>query len=538
LAPKPKNGAAAASPRADTATDEAGGTGSPAAAPILQARGVSKSFGPVQVLFDIDFDLRPGEVHALIGENGAGKSTLMKCLAGYQPASGGEILLRGAPVAFASSEEAENEGVVLIHQEFNLAEQLSAEANIFLGREVKRGPFLDIAFMKKRSAEVLAELETPIDPATPVSALSVSQKQMVEIAKALVRKARVLIMDEPTAVLTHREAEVLFRQIERLRADGVAILYTSHKLDEVKRVADKVTILRDGHHVATAPAAELTEHDMARQMVGRDLQDVFPEKSAAPDAENVLEVKDFSVPGHVRDAAFTLRRGEILGFAGLVGSGRTELMEGLMGLRPASGTVRLGGEEVRIRSARDAVHHGLAYLTEDRKGHGLLLGQGMRPNLTLLGLERFSKIFIDEKAEEAALDAAVERFAIRAPRRDIPVGNLSGGNQQKLLLAKTMLVEPSILIADEPTRGIDIGTKQQIYGFIKELAAEGHSIIVISSEMAEVIGLCHRVVVMRAGRVMGELSGEEITENDIVRYAMGLQQAAEKKTGEEDVRRG
>ncbi|WP_255599604.1 sugar ABC transporter ATP-binding protein [Afifella sp. IM 167] len=534
MASQPQNGAAEPAPSAGNAPERKG----PAEGPVLAARAVSKSFGPVQVLFDIDFELRPGEVHALIGENGAGKSTLMKCLAGYQPASGGEILLRGRPVAFASSEEAEKEGVVLIHQEFNLAEQLSAEANIFLGRELKRGPFLDTALMRKRSAEVLRELETPVDPATPVSALSVSQKQMVEIAKALVRNARVLIMDEPTAVLTRREAEVLFRQIERLKADGVAILYTSHKLDEMERVADKVTILRDGHHVVTAPVAELSEEDMARQMVGRDLTDVFPPKAPEPGASVVLEVEGFSVPGYVKDVSFTLRQGEILGFAGLVGSGRTELMEGLVGLRHASGTVRLDGNEVHIASPRDAVRHGLAYLTEDRKGHGLLLGKGMRQNLTLLGLERFSRIFIDEKAEEAALDAAIARFAIRAPRRDIPVGNLSGGNQQKLLLAKTMLVEPAILIADEPTRGIDIGTKQQIYGFITELAAEGHAIIVISSEMAEVIGLCHRIVVMRSGRVMGEVSGEEITENEIVRYAMGLQQGAEERAGDDHVRRG
>ncbi|MDY8109529.1 sugar ABC transporter ATP-binding protein [Fulvimarina sp. 2208YS6-2-32] len=491
-------------------------------APIIEARGVRKSFGPVEVLHGIDFALRPGEVHALVGENGAGKSTLMKCLTGYQPVTGGEIWLRGEPVRFSSSDEAERAGVVLIHQEFNLAEQLSAEANIFLGRELKKGVFLDWKTMRRRASELLDELATPIDTRRPVSSLSVSQKQMVEIAKALARDARVLVMDEPTAVLTSREAEVLFEQISRLKAEGVVILYTSHKLDEIVRIADEVTVLRDGSFISNRPASKTSTDTMARDMVGRELSDLFPPKGEPRRLAPALEVERFSVPGHARDISFKLAKGEVLGFAGLVGAGRTELMEGIMGLRESAGTIRVNGDPIRVASPRDAVRHGLSYLTEDRKGRGLLLEYGMRENLTLLGLDRFSKIFVDEAAERKALDTAVERFDIRGASREGRVGNLSGGNQQKLLLAKTMLVDPDIVILDEPTRGIDIGTKQQIYRFIHDLAEEGRAVIVISSEMSEVIGLCHRVVVMRSGRLAGELTGAEITEEAIVRRAMGL----------------
>jgi len=494
--------------------------------PVLAARGVSKRFGPIQVLFGIDIQLRPGEVHALVGENGAGKSTLMKILCGYEAPSEGAVLLDRAAISFGGSAAAEARGVVMIHQELNLAEQLSVEANIFLGREVRRGLFLDRRLMRDEATRLLRELEANVDPGARVSSLSVAEKQMVEIAKALVRKARVLVMDEPTAVLTARESAVLFRQIARLKAEGVAILYTSHKLEEVKAIADVVTVLRDGRHVATGPAAAMTVDDMARQMVGRDVSDLFPPKLNPNAGEVVLDVRALSVPGRVEAASFSLMRGEILGFAGLVGSGRTELMEGLVGLRPARGQVSIGGKPARIRSLGDATRHGMAYLTEDRKGRGLLLGQKMRPNLTLLNLDRFAGLFIDEAAEDRALDKAIGEFDIRAPDRQVSVGHLSGGNQQKLLLAKTMLVEPDIVIIDEPTRGIDIGTKQQIYSFIQHLAATGKSVIVVSSEMAEVIGLSHRVVVMRAGRIVGELAGPAITEEAIVRYQMGLKEAA------------
>ena len=489
----------------------------------LEVKDVRRSFGPVEVLHGVDLALHSGEVHALIGENGAGKSTIMKIMAGYLTPTSGELLLEGKPVTFASSEEAENKGVILIHQEFNLAEQLTVEENIFLGRELKRGFFLDKKAMRAEAARLLNELETRVSPDARVSDVSVSDKQMVEIAKALSRNARVLIMDEPTAVLTTREAEVLFRQIERLKAKGTAILYTSHKLDEVARIADRITVFRDGSRVAVANAGEMTEDQMAQAMVGRELSNLFPPKVIPANAETVLSVKDFSVGSIVTNASFDLKRGEILGFAGLVGAGRTELMEGLIGVRQSAGQVEINGKPVNISTVSDARRAGVVYLTEDRKGRGLLLRKSMRENLTLLALNRFGRLAIDSKGEDKALGKAISEFDIRAPNRAVLVGNLSGGNQQKLLLAKTMLAEPEIVIIDEPTRGIDIGTKQQIYNFIQNLAASGKSIIMISSEMAEVIGLSHRVVVMRSGRVTGVLSGDEINEDLIVRHAMGLE---------------
>ena len=492
-------------------------------AAALEVKDVRRSFGPVEVLHGVDLALHPGEVHALIGENGAGKSTIMKIMAGYLAPTSGEVLLDGKPVSFTSSEEAENQGVILIHQEFNLAEQLTVEENIFLGRELKRGLFLDRKAMRAEAARLLNELETRVSPDARVSDISVSDKQMVEIAKALSRNARVLIMDEPTAVLTTREAEVLFRQIEKLKARGTAILYTSHKLDEVARIANRITVFRDGSRVAVANAGEMTEDQMAQAMVGRELSNLFPAKIIPTAADTVLSVKDFCVGSIVTNASFDLTRGEILGFAGLVGAGRTELMEGLIGVRPSSGQLEINGKRVKISSVSDARKLGLVYLTEDRKGRGLLLRKSMRENLTLLALDRFGRITIDSKREEEALGKAIAEFDIRAANRSVLVGNLSGGNQQKLLLAKTMLAEPDIVIIDEPTRGIDIGTKQQIYNFIQKLAASGKSIIMISSEMAEVIGLSHRVVVMRSGRVTGVLSGDDINEDLIVRHAMGLE---------------
>jgi len=507
---------------AATIPDPGGVSAPEAVRPVLALRNVQRSFGPIQILFDITMELHPGEVHALIGENGAGKTTAMKIMTGYLEASAGTVELDGQPVEFKHSREAEKQGVTLIHQEFNLAQLLSVEQNIFLGHEIKRGWRLDHAAMRAQTRDLLGRLEMPLDPRAQVSGISVPEKQMVEIAKALSRNARVLIMDEPTAALTNRETDVLFGQIERLKAQGTAILYTSHKLDEVARIADRITVMRDGHIVRTALRGELDEDQMASAMVGRYLSDMFPAKKVSDGADPVLEVENVTVGKYARDVSFTLGRGEILGFAGLVGSGRTELMEGLIGVRAAEGTVRINGKPAHIHSVEAAMNAGLVYLPEDRKEHGLILTQDMRRNLTLLALKKFSRFVVDRKAEEAALNASIKEFDIRAPERSVLVGNLSGGNQQKLLLAKIMLAEPQIVIIDEPTRGIDVGTKQQFYTFIHRLAEAGHSVIVISSEMTEVIGLCARVVVMRRGKVAGEVSGEDVNEDAIVRLAMGL----------------
>ncbi|WP_163850300.1 sugar ABC transporter ATP-binding protein [Pseudooceanicola aestuarii] len=491
-------------------------------APVLALRDVRKSFGPIEVLHGVDIELHAGQVLALIGENGAGKSTTMKILAGYQVASGGRILLDGEEVTFGALEEGEAAGIVMIHQEFNLAEQLTVEQNIFLGRELRRGFLLDKTEMRRRTREYLGWVKCTAHPDTPVSRLSNSDKQMVEIAKALSRNARVLVMDEPTAVLTNEETRILFEQVQKLKEAGTAVLFTSHKLGEVAAIADRVTVMRDGAVVHDGPADAISEDQMATAMVGRDVSDLYPDKPAPVGADVMLRVQGLDVPGYAEGISFDLHRGEILGLAGLIGAGRTETMEGLCGLRPASATaVEIAGQPVTIRRPGDALRHGLCYLTEDRKLRGLLLDKGMRVNLTLQSLQRYG-FFIDRAAEDRALDAAIGEFDIRAGRRDVQVGNLSGGNQQKLLLAKVMESEPKLLIVDEPTRGIDIGTKQQIYAFLRNLADQGHAIIVISSEMQEVIGLADRVMVMRLGRVAGILSGDEVNEDAIVRLAMGV----------------
>ncbi|TBW40684.1 sugar ABC transporter ATP-binding protein [Siculibacillus lacustris] len=494
---------------------------------VLAGRAISKSFGQVQVLFGVDFAIRRGEIHALMGENGAGKSTLMKILGGYQPASAGTVEVDGAATVLRDSGDAERLGIVMIHQEFSLAETMTVEENIYLGREVVRHGFLDRATMREGTRKVLAELECPVDPDARVGGLSVSEKQMVEIAKAVSRDVRVLIMDEPTAVLTGAETEILFRLIRRLTAQGVGVAYISHKLTEVKAISDRVTVLRDGRWVETRPTAELSPDDIARLMVGREISDMYPPRLPPPDdAPTVLAVDHLSIPGWVRDASFTLRRGEILGFAGLVGAGRTELMEGLVGLRRrTAGEVRATGVAEPIRTIDQAVAAGIAYLTEDRKGKGLLVDKPLTPNLTLLALARYGRIFVDRAAERRALVAAIAEHRIKTADLDARVASLSGGNQQKLLIAKTMQVEPKILIVDEPTRGIDVGTKHQIYLFLAAFVAAGGSVVIISSELPELIGLAHRVVVMRDGRITGTLSGADIEENEVVRHATGLKGA-------------
>ncbi|MBL1419824.1 MAG: sugar ABC transporter ATP-binding protein [Alphaproteobacteria bacterium] len=495
---------------------------------ILAAEGVSKSFGSVAVLFSVGFELRKGEVHALIGENGAGKSTLMKILSGLHQPTSGTVKFDGEKIDLPPFGQAEDLGIVLIHQELNLAEQLTVEENVFLGREMVNGLLLNRKEMEQKVQLYLDELGADISPRDRICDLSIAEKQMVEIVKAMSRDARVLIMDEPTAVLTDTETQLLFNQIEKLKNKGVAIIFSSHKLSEIKQIADRVTVMRDGQWIATKHTEELTLDAMAQLMVGRELSKLYPPKNEVDvDAEVVLEVKNLYTD-YVKNISFQLRKGQILGFSGLVGSGRTAVFEAICGLAEIeSGEVWLHGKKTRLHSVAQARDAGVAYLTKDRKEKGLLLNQKMQPNLTLLALPNFVKNFLmDDKAEQRATARGIRRFDIRARDPNITAGDMSGGNQQKLLLAKIMEINPEIVIIDEPTRGIDVGTKQQIYSFIAALAADGMSVVVISSEMPEIIGICHEVVVMYSGRIQGILQGAEINESEIVRYASGLREAS------------
>ncbi|SEF86738.1 sugar ABC transporter ATP-binding protein [Bosea lathyri] len=489
--------------------------------------GIVKRFGAVEVLHGVSFSLEPGRVYGLLGENGAGKSTLMKILAGYEAPSAGSVHIDGEPVIFKSSRDAEAHGIVLIHQEFNLAEDLSVAGNIFLGHEKTKGWFLDERAMQAGAVTALRQVGLDIDPSTPVRRLIVAEKQLVEIAKAISRRARLLIMDEPTATLTPSEAARLFTLIARMREEGVTVIYISHKLDEVERITDEVIVMRDGRFVGRAPTPTITRHAMATMMVGREIADQFPTRLAVDESRGpAMRVSGMSVPGWAQDASFAVRPGEILGFAGLVGAGRTELFEGILGLRPASGAIELQGRAVKLGSLRDAAKHGLTYLSEDRKGKGLHVDFALGPNLTLMALERYAKPWLDPSAEKQALDRAVHEFGIRAGSLSVKASSLSGGNQQKLALAKVLHPEPKVVVLDEPTRGVDVGAKREIYFLIHRLAQQGLAVIVISSELIELIGLAHRVAVMRAGRIVATLSGDELTEEIMIAHATGTRHVA------------
>ncbi|WP_374563341.1 sugar ABC transporter ATP-binding protein [Ideonella sp.] len=490
----------------------------------LAFHDVVKAFGPVQVLHGVSFALKAGRIHGLLGENGAGKSTLMKIAAGYEAPSGGELRIDGQPVRFDGSRDAEAAGIVLIHQEFNLADDLTVAQNVFLGHERRRGLWLDDAAMRAETAALLSEVGLAIDPDTRVRQLIVAEKQLVEIAKALGRKARLLIMDEPTATLTPSETERLFTLMTRLKAEGVTIVYISHKLDEVERITDEVIVMRDGRFVARQPTAALTRQQMAQLMVGREWSDLFPPRQPVPlgDAPPRLSVQGLSVPGWASDVSFDVRAGEILGFAGLVGAGRTELFEGVLGLRPRSaGRVALDGREVRIGSPREAADLGLTYLSEDRKGKGLHVAFGLAENLTLMALQRYAHPWLRSGAERAALQEAVTAFGIRTGSLGLRASALSGGNQQKLALAKVLHPKPCVVVLDEPTRGVDIGAKRDIYALIQRLAVEGHAVVVISSELVELMGVCHRVAVMRHGRLQAVLPAEGLSEELLIAHATG-----------------
>jgi ribose transport system ATP-binding protein len=485
--------------------------------------GIVKAFGPVQVLHGVTFELLPGRVVGLLGENGAGKSTLMKILAGYETATAGQVRIAGVAVRFDGPRAAEAQGIVMIHQEFALAEDLTIAQNVFLGHEHTRGWWLDEPAMRAETARVLKLVGLAAHPDTPVRELIVAEKQLVEIAKAMQRDARVLVMDEPTASLTPGETERLFALIAQLKADGVTVVYISHKLDEIERVTDEIVVMRDGRVVAREPTRDMTRLQMANLMVGRELSDLYPDKDPVPQAPPLLRVRGLSVPGWANDVSFDVAPGEILGFAGLVGAGRTEMFEGLLGLRPARvDALELDGRPLRIRNPREAARHGLTYLSEDRKGKGLHLGFGLAQNLTLMALRRYATPWLHPLAERAALRTAVHDFGIRTGSLDIAASSLSGGNQQKLALAKVLHPDPRVIVLDEPTRGVDVGAKRDIYFLIQRLARSGKAVIVISSELIELIGICHRIVVMRAGTQQATLAATQLTEEALIAHATGL----------------
>ena len=478
---------------------------------LVRMEGIDKRFPGVHALKSVDFDLRAGEVHALMGENGAGKSTLMKCLSGvYQP-DAGRILIDGQAVALPTPRAAQDLGIGIIHQELALMRDLTVAQNIWIGREPRLSfGRIDEARQNAEAAAILSRMNLGIDPRTPVSRLTIAHQQMVEIAKALSYRSRVLIMDEPTAALNDAEIAELFAIIARLRAEGVGIIYISHKMDEIRRISDRVTVMRDGAHVGTVAAAETPIARIIAMMVGRELTD---EKAAIPDlsaAETALEVRDLSRGPELRGISFSLRRGEILGFAGLMGAGRTELARAIFGAEPAdAGRILVHGREVSIRSPADAVREGIGYLSEDRKHYGLALGMDLRANIAMASLPRHADAIgrIDEQALGRIARDYIERLRIRTPGDWQEVRLLSGGNQQKVVIAKWLLRDCDILIFDEPTRGIDVGAKAEIYRLLGDLAAGGKAIIVISSELPEVLRLSHRIAVMCEGRLTGILPG-------------------------------
>ncbi|MDR1710351.1 MAG: sugar ABC transporter ATP-binding protein [Propionibacteriaceae bacterium] len=489
---------------------------------LLEARGVSKAFPGVQALADVDFTLRAGQIHAVCGENGAGKSTLMKIIAGLYQMDGGELLLRGQPVRVASPLQARKLGISVIHQEFFLMNHLTVAQNIFIGREPKLpgGILNDDRALNERARLLLDRLGVDIDPRVQVRRLSVAAQQMVEIAKALSYDSRILIMDEPTAALTSGEVEALFRIIRRFAAPDTAVVYISHRMEEIKRLCDQITVLRDGRRVASRPAGELAISEVIQLMVGREIAaGARPEPRAV--GEPALEVAGLATPALLHDLSFTLRRGEILGFAGLMGAGRTETARALIGADPkTAGQVRVFGREVDIATPADAVRLGIGYLSEDRKRYGLIMQQSVSANIALPSLGRFARrgLLQDAKMDELASQLC-QRLRVKTPGVRQLLRNLSGGNQQKVVLAKWLARDCDILIFDEPTRGIDIGAKQEIYGLLRDLAAQGKSIIMISSELEEILRMSDRIVVMCDGRITGVLDNADATRENIMSLA-------------------
>jgi ABC-type sugar transport system ATPase subunit len=491
--------------------------------PLLEMRGIAKSFPGVQALRGVDLDVRAGEVLALLGENGAGKSTLIKVLAGAHRPDAGTIRIDGCEVHIRQPVDAQRLGVAVIYQEFNLVPGLSARENIFLGQEQARAGFLRRRDEQRRAKELFARVGVLVDPEVPCRRLSVAQQQVVEIAKALALRARLLVMDEPSATLTTAEVERLFGIIRELKTQGLGLIYISHRLEEIFAIADRVTVLRDGAQVVTRPVSEVTRSGLIEWMVGRKLEQEFPKRQATVGHERLV-VKKLRRGRKVRDVSFAIRGGEVVGLTGLVGAGRTETARLLFGAdRPDAGQVELDGRPLRLRCPRDAIRAGIGFLTEDRKGQGLVLKQSARENFGLPNLSRFARwSFVQQRREREALGGYIQSLRIKIPHPERRAQNLSGGNQQKLVLAKWLERHCEVIIFDEPTRGIDVGAKYEVYQLINSLAAQGKAILMISSELPEVLGMSDRILVMHEGRIAGEITDVTgATQEQVLRLAVG-----------------
>ncbi len=489
---------------------------------ILTMKGIDKSFPGVHALDHVDLEVRKGEVHALMGENGAGKSTLMKVLTGIYKKDEGTITYEGKEVEFSNPREAQDAGIVIVHQELNMMGHLTVAQNIFIGREIMKGKLIDDRKMNEEAKKLFDRLGIDIDPTETMSRLTVGKQQMCEIAKAISHDAKVIIFDEPSAALTEAEIEELFKIIRDLREKQLGIVYISHRMDEIKVITDRVTVMRDGGYVGTLITEDCTKDDIINMMVGRVIyEEPKTESAVAPDAPVVLKVEHLNAGRMVRDVSFELRKGEILGFSGLMGAGRTETARALFGADPKdSGDVYINGKKVDIKKPQDAVRNGIGYLSEDRKRYGIVVDKTIAENSTMASLERFMKgIFIDKKKENEAAQEYVDALNTKTPGVDQLVVNLSGGNQQKVVIAKWLVRNCDILIFDEPTRGIDVGAKSEIYTLMNKLAAEGKSIIMISSEMTEILRMSDRIVVMCEGKKTGELGIEEATQEKIMHAA-------------------
>ena len=501
---------------------------------VLKISNVCKSFGAIQALRGVDFELRRGEVHAIAGENGAGKSTLMNIIDGILRPDSGEIVLNGQPVEIASPARAQELGIGFVHQEIALCPDVTVAENIFMAEiNSSRKWFMNYADLYGRARAALAPL-SPIDPAVPVATLTISSQQLVEIAKALTLDCHILILDEPTAALTEPEAQVLFGIMRDLAARGISIIYISHRMVEIFDNCDRVSVFRDGRRIVTANVADITPDFIVNNMVGRVLGHLYPPKRSGPQAADaLLEVSGLSDGRRFRDVGFTLGRGEVLGIAGLIGAGRSEIVKGVCGLRPGTtGAVVLEGKPLAIRSYRDSIDNGVVYLSEDRKGDGVFIDLSIAENISALDLDQVSTPWgtIDAGKEVAQATALADRLGLKRGGIHDPVSSLSGGNQQKVAIAKMLSVRPRVIFLDEPTRGVDVGAKAEIHRILRDLATSGVGIVVVSSELPELIGLCDRVLVVREGLINGEVAGEALTEKNIIRLASFTERATHSRS--------